>query len=534
MAIWIDVTTSLNWNRPPVGIVRTELECARYALAARFSQATKLCYFDKSAGEFRELSKRQAKKINNLISGLYEVKQSSLTREAYTVSSAAQGKKGPRRWAEFASRIKYSLDSVENGLIRGWAAKAGNPRDKIEIVFTQDENIVARTMASQYRDDLARAGIGGGNCAFTMPLADLVGSADPEKTQRLDVIARSGRFGRRRLGTIAFDKGAFRFLTESQDAGPIVTFSREDVYVSAGLDWDNKDFNRIYNLKLMREFRVVGFCYDLIPFFFPHLCVGDVSSFFSRYFTELSWCADGVVCISECSRRDYKEFVRRSGCALPETKVVRLGSAIARSSANGLTASPVAEVIAASKYILFVSTIERRKNHEVLYKAYVKLVERGIADLPKLVFVGMRGWGVSDLFSDITLDPRIKDHIVVLNDIDDKELSALYENCLFTVFPSLYEGWGLPVAESLGHGKYCLASGAGSIPEIAGDLLDYLDPWDVQAWANGIEALLEKEYLESKEHAIRERYQVDEWSACVDGIFEFADKCGVRQVRASA
>ncbi|SDA99453.1 glycosyltransferase family 1 protein [Sinorhizobium sp. NFACC03] len=525
MAIWIDVTTSLNWNRPPVGIVRTELECARRALSATFPQITQLCYFDRGIGEFRKLSNRQTKKILDLISGLYEDKTSASATEPFVVSPKPQTTGRSRLWAGLRGHIRYSLDPVESGLVRGWATKVGSPKERVEITIEQDQNIIAKTTASQFREDLAQAGIGDGNSAFSIPIAELITAADPEKTQRLDLFA-SGNFRKQSLGSITFDKQAFRFaLAASSEAGPIVTFSRDDVYLSAGLDWDNKDFNRIYDLKSKFGFKFVGFCYDLIPFFFPHLCVGDVSSFFSKYFTELSWCADGIVCISESSRKDYKNFVKYSGCPIPETKVVRLGSSIKRNGAEIVSdASPVNGLIG-TKYILFVSTIERRKNHEVLYKAYVRLVERGVQDLPKLVFVGMRGWGVSDLFNDLVLDPRVKDLIVTMNNINDDELSILYENCLFTVFPSLYEGWGLPVAESLGHNKYCLASGAGSIPEIAGDLLDYLDPWDVQGWADAIQALLKQEgYLESKERAIRKRFRVDQWSVCVDGIFEFAQQ----------
>ncbi len=521
--IWIDVTTSLNWNRPPVGIVRTELECVRYALSAKTSLATSLCYFDKTAGEFRTLTTKQEKKLKSLMSGLYEGRSSAPASEAFSIVAAGQSERGSRRWRELSSRIRYSLDPVENGHVRGWAVKTTDRREKIEIVFEQGGVVVAKTMASQYREDLARAGVGGGNCAFSIPVCELLKAADPERAPHIEIVARSGRFSRRSLGKIAFDRKVFQLkLAEAQEAGPLVKFSEHDVYISAGLDWDNKDFKRIYTLKSENGFRVVGFCYDLIPFYFPHLCVGDVSSFFSRYFTELSWCADGVVCISECSRRDYAEFVRRSGCNLPETKVVRLGSTVTHSSLEVSKPRFVSEKYTGSNFILFVSTIERRKNHEILYKAYVKLVERGISNLPKLVFVGMRGWGVSDLFNDIMLDPRVKDLVVVLHDIDDSELAVLYQNCLFTVFPSLYEGWGLPVAEALGHKKYCLASGAGSIPEIAGGLLDYLDPWDVQAWADGIVALLDPEYRETRERAIAEQYRADEWSVCVHGIFEFA------------
>ena len=73
-----------------------------------------------------------------------------------------------------------------------------------------------------------------------------------------------------------------------------------------------------------------------------------------------------------------------------------------------------------------------------------------------------------------------------LGHANDAELRALYENCEFFVYPSLYEGWGLPVAEALAFGKFVLASDRGSIPEVGGDLVEYIDPWNASAWAEAI------------------------------------------------
>ena len=95
----------------------------------------------------------------------------------------------------------------------------------------------------------------------------------------------------------------------------------------------------------------------------------------------------------------------------------------------------------------------------------------------------MPGWGVDGLLSDLRLDFRIKPYVKILNHVSDGDLALLYQYAEFTVFPSLYEGWGLPIAESLAFGKFCLASNAASIPEVGGALVEYLDPWDLPAWA---------------------------------------------------
>jgi glycosyltransferase involved in cell wall biosynthesis len=195
---------------------------------------------------------------------------------------------------------------------------------------------------------------------------------------------------------------------------------------------------------------------------------------------------------------------------VPELDVVRLGCEIA-TAADAAPSAPVAEVLE-HRFILFVSTIERRKNHETLYRAYTRLVDAGVADLPLLVFVGMAGWGMSDLMSDVKLDPRIRPYLRILNHVSDGNLARLYEHAYFTAYPSLYEGWGLPVAESLAYGKFCLASAAASIPEVGGALIEYVDPWDVPRWAERLRWYIEHpEDVANREAVIRANYRPTSW-----------------------
>lgn len=254
-------------------------------------------------------------------------------------------------------------------------------------------------------------------------------------------------------------------------------------YVSLGLDWEYKDMAQLYQLKKAKKIKFVLCCYDIIPILFPHLCVGDVSRKFAHYFADLAWGADLVLCISESSRRDLCKLLEELRVPLPEMAVIRLGSDVLQ--AEDATA-PISDVVARvleRPCLLFVSTIERRKNHEILYRSYTRLIEEGL-DLPDLVFVGMPGWGTQELLSDIHLDTRVQGRIHILNHVSDAELACLYRHASFTVFPSLYEGWGLPVAESLAHGKFCLCSNTSSLPEVGDNWVDCLDPWNLPGWVD--------------------------------------------------
>jgi glycosyltransferase involved in cell wall biosynthesis len=135
-----------------------------------------------------------------------------------------------------------------------------------------------------------------------------------------------------------------------------------------------------------------------------------------------------------------------------------------------------------------------------------------VKDLPQLVFVGKIGWGVDDLLKDLQLDPRTQTYIQILNHVTDEELALLYESSLFTLYPSLYEGWGLPIAESLAHGKFCLVADNSSLPEVGGNFVEYLNAWDVPSWAKRIEWYCQNpQALHEKEQLILENYQTIPW-----------------------
>ena len=144
-------------------------------------------------------------------------------------------------------------------------------------------------------------------------------------------------------------------------------------------------------------------------------------------------------------------------------------------------------------------------------------MERHGADyVPTLVFVGMLGWSNEELLSELAASDFLNGKIVMLRGLSDAELHEAYRNCLFTVFPSFCEGWGLPIAESLEHGKLCIASNRTSIPEVGGHLADYFDPADEEDALAKIERpLLDPAYLAAREAQVRAKYRRRTWNECV-------------------
>jgi glycosyltransferase involved in cell wall biosynthesis len=212
----------------------------------------------------------------------------------------------------------------------------------------------------------------------------------------------------------------------------------------------------------------------------------DARQMFARYFVDVAHTADRVVAISQTSRHDFLSLLDEVGAPAPPVEVVLLGTDL--NVAETSVRAPSAD-LEGKPFVLCVSTIEARKNHEVLYNAWDRLAAKYGDDVPQLVIVGMIGWGVGDLLARMRINPNVKTRITILDNLADGELTWLYRHSLFSVFPSLYEGWGLPVVESLALGKPCICSTAPAVTEAAQGLATALDPLDTPAWVAAIERM---------------------------------------------
>lgn len=183
--------------------------------------------------------------------------------------------------------------------------------------------------------------------------------------------------------------------------------------------------------------------------------------------------ADAIVCVSESTRRDLLRYYP-----------VDPARAVAIHSGLGTPAEAAPLDGLPSRYILFVSTIEPRKNLETLIDAYEQLRERGAYD-GALVVVGRVGWKSE------ALAPRLRGPGVVhLDYLPAAQLATVYENAEVFVFPSIYEGFGFPLLEAMARGVPSIAARSSSLPEIGGDAALYFDPLDANALASQIERVV--------------------------------------------
>lgn len=149
------------------------------------------------------------------------------------------------------------------------------------------------------------------------------------------------------------------------------------------------------------------------------------------------------------------------------------------------------EFLLPKKFLLFVGSIEPRKNLITLLKAYNLLSQEQKSELP-LILVGFKGWKNKDIMKEIE---KNKEYIRYLGFVTDTELAHIYNLATIFIYPSLYEGFGLPPLEAMACGAPVIVSNVASLPEVCGDAALYINPTDLQDIKDKILTLLNDETL---------------------------------------
>lgn len=236
--------------------------------------------------------------------------------------------------------------------------------------------------------------------------------------------------------------------------------------------------------------RIGVLIYDLIPLTHPeHTSEGTVAAF-RQGLEEGAGLWDFALTISEFTAAELTRQLAAMQAPPIPIRPMPLAHRFSQDRGNSPPGKPDAlafpDAVAdlhGQDYVLCVGTLESRKNHLALFQAWQLLLREGFSP-PALVLVGRPGWRVRDLIEQLEATRFLDGRIRVVHGVSDPELEGLYRGCMFTIFPSFTEGWGLPVGESLALGKLCLAALEGATPEAAGGFAEPIDafsPRDIAA-----------------------------------------------------
>jgi glycosyltransferase involved in cell wall biosynthesis len=140
-------------------------------------------------------------------------------------------------------------------------------------------------------------------------------------------------------------------------------------------------------------------------------------------------------------------------------------------------------------YLFFVGTVQPRKNLERLIEAFASSRSRNKGK--KLVIAGKKGW-MSDSIYQKPFEMKVEQDVEFLDYVPFEDLPYLYAGAMAFVYPSLYEGFGLPILESFAMGTPVMTSDISSMPEVGGDVAVYVNPFSIESMANGIDEVTEK------------------------------------------
>jgi glycosyltransferase involved in cell wall biosynthesis len=292
-----------------------------------------------------------------------------------------------------------------------------------------------------------------------------------------------------------------------------------DLLVTLGSIWDPRFFTLLPALRARHGLRFATMFYDLIPIALPQFTDPNLAALFTNWLHTMIPQADVVLTISRASANDLKAAMARGGRRIPEPVILPVGATppvvheLRQTPPTGLLAKP---------YVLFVSTIEPRKNHALMLAVWEQLLATmPTEDVPDLVFAGRVIGDIAASFDAAIKNPALRGKFHIIAEPDDSYLNQLYRHCRFTVFPSFYEGWGLPVTESFSFGKTVAASNRGSLPEAGQNFCVYFDPEDLDEATAVIRGLIEQPArVAALERAIATSFRPPSWADTATALLD--------------
>lgn len=292
----------------------------------------------------------------------------------------------------------------------------------------------------------------------------------------------------------------------------------------------NTSHGRLFRRAVSRWLSTTGtgavfFVHDLIPIEYPEFNRPNEPARHAARLETVAAHARNVIVNSHATRDALLRYLQQRHAPAPPVTVLPLGitSRFEQRESEKVMAS------SAPPYFVMLSTIEPRKNHQLMLQIWRRLIETQGDDAPRLVLIGRRGWENQTVFNLIDRSPQLAKHIVECSGLSDNEIASVLRGARALLAPSFAEGYGLPVAEALALGTPVIASDISAHREVGGEWAEYLDPLDGTGWWQAIQdySLVEsgrREHRLSGLHSYRPPTWRHHFSSALDLIGDAARK----------
>jgi glycosyltransferase involved in cell wall biosynthesis len=257
--------------------------------------------------------------------------------------------------------------------------------------------------------------------------------------------------------------------------------------------------------------------YDLIPIVASENTGWLFNRYFKRIVNSIDRDRDFIICISEHTKRDFCEYTGMSPARVFVTPLAADDSFRPVTDEARLKQCRKKYGIPDGNYFLTLAELQPRKNLARLIQAFVRFLSASSQKDTYLVLVGSYGWQYGEIFKTTEHFSDHRDKIIFTGYVPDDDLAAIYSGAQLFVYPSLYEGFGLPPLEAMQCGVPVIASNRTSIPEVVGDAGLLLDPLNIDDWSQAMISLSsDKSLRKNMREKGLERAKQYSWGKCAE------------------
>lgn len=272
-----------------------------------------------------------------------------------------------------------------------------------------------------------------------------------------------------------------------------VESSEESVFLDMDGVWneDNKR-NTLYSILKSNNYRIFTLVYDVIPILYSQYCNQNTLYRFMDYLTGVLKYTDVILTNTENTKKDIKELMEKTNIESKKIEILPLGADFQTNCIikDQSIQKEALKAVSKGKYILTVGTIEPRKNHQYLLDYFDKYCDKNEINI---IIAGREGWNVSNFMQRLKTHPAYNKRIFFIEKANDTTIDYLYKNAFIFVFPSYYEGYGLPIIEALSHGIITAVSDINVFKEIGKQYCDYISLNDLSSLNTVVKKYLNNE-----------------------------------------
>ncbi|MCL1495601.1 MAG: glycosyltransferase family 4 protein [Pseudanabaena sp. Salubria-1] len=285
-------------------------------------------------------------------------------------------------------------------------------------------------------------------------------------------------------------------------------------------------YHKLPSIELTRNLPRLLTVYDLIPVKYPKYVNLSLTNYFREILNSVNIKDDWVSCISEYTRQEFCEY---TGMSLEKVFVCPLAADkqfYPVTNFETIRETNKNYSIPENQYFLcLASHLDPRKNIPHLINSFVSLITEHSNLNVNLVLIGTTRYKRPDIEQTLQKIAQYKDRIIITGYVPDEDLSAIYSGATAFVFPSLYEGFGLPILEAMQCGTPVISSNSTSLPEVVGDAGILVDPKDQDQLCQAMLDILNDDTLrETLKQKGLERAKQFSWEKCANETVEIYKK----------